>query len=57
MQSEHSKEWRQAMEEEMASLAKNKTWKYEPLPVGKNVIGCKWVYDYKYDENGRIITI
>ena len=22
---------------------------------GKNVIGCKWVYAYKYDENGLVI--
>jgi len=43
------------MEQEMLSLAENTTWKYEQLPIGRNAIGCKWVYDYKYDEHGQII--
>ncbi|PNX68168.1 retrotransposon-related protein, partial [Trifolium pratense] len=31
-------------QEEMQSLHKNMTWEVVPLPVGKTVIGCKWVY-------------
>ena len=41
--------WVVAMEEEMQSLHKNKTWEVVPLPVGKSAIGCKWVYKRKED--------
>ena len=41
--------WLVAMEEEMQSLHKNKTWEVVPLPVGKTAIGCKWVYKRKED--------
>ena len=33
--------WLVAMDEEMQSLHKNKTWEVVPLPVGKIAIGCK----------------
>ena len=39
-----SESWFIAMEEEMQSLHKNKTWEVVPLPIGKSTIGCKWVY-------------
>ena len=45
-----SESWLVAMEEEMQSLHKNKTWEeVVPLPVGKNTIGCKRVYKRKED--------
>ena len=44
-----SESWLVAMEEEMQSLLKNKTWEVVPLPVGKTAIGCKWVYKRKED--------
>ncbi|KAG8492333.1 hypothetical protein CXB51_009816 [Gossypium anomalum] len=39
--------WKQAMNEEMQSLHKNKTWELVTLPKGKKAIGCKWVYAKK----------
>lgn len=39
--------WLVAMEEEMESLYKNKTWEVVSLPEGKTAIGCKWVYKRK----------
>ena len=36
--------WDKAMDEEMDALDINETWDLVPLPEGKNVIGCKWVY-------------
>ena len=39
--------WAGAMEEEMQSLKKNKTWKLAQLPEGKKAIGCKWVFAKK----------
>ncbi|KAG8497200.1 hypothetical protein CXB51_008576 [Gossypium anomalum] len=39
--------WKQAMNEEMQSLHKNRTWELVTLPKGKKAIGCKWVYAKK----------
>jgi len=36
-----SSNWTGAMEDEMQSLKKNKTWKLAQLPKGKKAIGCK----------------
>ena len=37
-----------------ASLMKNKTWSLIPLLVGKNLVGCKWVYKTKFTVEGQI---
>jgi hypothetical protein len=42
------------MDEEYASLLKNGTWEFMPLPQGKNVVCCKWVYKFKYKSNNSI---
>ena len=39
--------WKEAMDEELLSLQKNKTWKLTQLPKCKKAIGCKWVYAKK----------
>ena len=36
-----------AMEEEMQSLHKNKSWELVEIPKGKRDKGCKWVYKKK----------
>jgi hypothetical protein len=46
--------WMQAMDEEMASIEKNKTWELVDPPEDKTVIGLKWVYKTKYKEDGTI---
>ena len=40
-------EWLIAMNEEMQSLSKNKTWELVPLPKGVKQEGCKWVFKKK----------
>lgn len=47
-------EWRNAVKEEMKALEKNGTWEIVDLPKGKKVVGCKWVFTPKYDENGNL---
>ena len=47
-------EWTQAMQEELEALKKNNTWKLVPLPEGKKIVGCKWVFSIKYKADGSI---
>jgi len=44
-----SSKWMCAMEEELESLKKSKTWDLVPPPHGSRVIGCKWVFKVKDD--------
>ena len=43
-----------AMKEEIEQIEKNKTWTLVPKLDDKNVIGTKWVFRNKIDENGEI---
>jgi len=40
--------------EELKALEQNGTWTVIPLPKGKHVIGCKWVYKVKYRADGSL---
>lgn len=42
------------MEDEYSSLMKNLTWGLVPLPKGRKLVLCKWVYYTKYVANGCI---
>ncbi|KAG8492966.1 hypothetical protein CXB51_010297 [Gossypium anomalum] len=44
---EDSEKWMFAMQEEMESLHKNKTWDLVKLPKGKKIVRCKWVFKKK----------
>ena len=43
------------MNEELYQIEKNKTWELVPKPQDKNVIGMKWVFKNKVNENGQVI--
>ena len=47
-------DWYKAMEELIDQIKKNETWSLVPRPDDKNVIGTKWVFRNKLDENGEI---
>ena len=42
------------MEEELSQIKKNDTWELVPRTKDKNVIGTKWVFRNKLDENGQV---
>lgn len=46
--------WQRAMDEEMASLLENKTWRVELVPEGVKPVPVKWVFKIKTDENGNV---
>ncbi|GAA0168386.1 transmembrane signal receptor [Lithospermum erythrorhizon] len=47
--------WRTAMNNEMESIKKNKTWTLTTLLKGSKIIGVKWIYKTKRDEAGNVI--
>uniref|UniRef100_A0A2N9G9X7 Uncharacterized protein n=1 Tax=Fagus sylvatica TaxID=28930 RepID=A0A2N9G9X7_FAGSY len=46
--------WANAMDEEIASIKRNQTWELVDLPNGRGVIGLKWIYKTKFNEDGSI---
>jgi hypothetical protein len=46
--------WDNAMDEEMATLDVNATWKLVVLLKDKKGIGCKWVYKVKHNAHGSV---
>ena len=48
-------DWKNAMKEELDQIIKNDTWKLVPRPSDKNVIGTKWVFRNKMNEDGTVV--
>jgi hypothetical protein len=46
--------WVTAMHDELTALDSTHTWDLVPLPDGKNVIGCKWVFKVKTHSDGSL---
>jgi hypothetical protein len=49
-----SPKWKEAMENEILALHKNKTWHLVPPKHGVNLIDCKWVFKVKRKADGTI---
>jgi hypothetical protein len=47
-------DWDTTMNEEYLSLMENNTWDLVPLPKGRKLVRCKWVYRTKYASDGSI---
>ena len=47
-------DWDAAMDEEYRSLMVNDTWDLVPLPKGRKLVRCKWVYRTKYASDGSV---
>ncbi|GJV80957.1 retrovirus-related pol polyprotein from transposon TNT 1-94 [Tanacetum coccineum] len=46
--------WKEAMQEEIEALHKNKTWELVPLPGDRKPIGNKWVYKIKKNGDDQV---
>ena len=42
------------MQEEYNSLLENQTWNLVPLPSGRKLVRCRWVYRTKRAKDGQI---
>ncbi|CAL1354455.1 unnamed protein product [Linum trigynum] len=51
----HDEEWAYTMLEELSQFEYLKVWELVPRPLGKTIIGTKWVFRNKSDEEGNII--
>lgn len=49
-----SKEWLKAMDEEMVSLDKNRTWTLTSLPSSRRAIANRWLYKVKENADGTV---
>ena len=53
-QAVHDPLWREAMDKEIQALEATKSWVLTPLPPGKRLVGCKWVYRVKLNPDGSV---
>ncbi|KAM0011112.1 putative RNA-directed DNA polymerase [Helianthus debilis subsp. tardiflorus] len=53
-QASKESKWMRAMESEIESIERNKTWELTELPKGSKSIGVKWVYKTKLNEKGEV---
>ncbi|KAL9254434.1 Retrovirus-related Pol polyprotein from transposon RE1-like protein [Drosera capensis] len=47
--------WVDSMQEELNEFERNEVWYLTPRPKNYPIIGCKWVFRNKSDENGTVI--
>ena len=43
------------MQEELVQFERNNVWTLVPVPDGKTIIGTRWVFRNKIDEDGVVI--
>ena len=43
------------MQEELVNFERNKVWHLVPRPTDRSVIGTRWVFKNKFDEQGNVI--
>ena len=48
-------DWVNAMHEELNNFTRNQVWELVERPKNNNVIGTKWVYRNKQDQDGIVV--
>ncbi|GJU20387.1 ribonuclease H-like domain-containing protein [Tanacetum coccineum] len=46
--------WKAAMDFEMSALLSNSTWDLVPPHSHVNIVGCRWLYQHKFDSFGNL---
>ncbi|GKD99033.1 retrovirus-related pol polyprotein from transposon TNT 1-94 [Tanacetum coccineum] len=54
IESQEKEGWVIAMQEELNQFERNKVWTLVPKPHGKTIIGTKWIWKNKMDEEGVV---
>ena len=54
MESLYLEEWTLAMNDEINALKKNKTSEVVDKPIGRNIVGSKWVFKPKWNADGTL---
>ena len=47
--------WVEAMHDELLQFQRNDVWTLVPRPKGEHIIGTKWIFSNKTDEEGNVI--
>jgi hypothetical protein len=47
--------WVKSMNDELDQIEKNNTWEMVHRPKGKNIIGSKWIFKNKLNEQGQVV--
>ncbi|XP_073137104.1 uncharacterized protein [Henckelia pumila] len=47
--------WIEAMQEELNQFTRNKVWNLVPRPTNQNIIGTRWVFRNKLNEDGTVV--
>jgi hypothetical protein len=50
----NSEKWKEAMKDEINSLAKNATWDLVEIPRNRKTVGCKWVNKLKKGVDDKV---
>ena len=48
-------DWVNAMHEELNNFTRNQVWEFVERPKGHNVIGTKWIFHNKQDQDGIVV--
>ena len=54
VESWHSKKWTWAMKDEINALKKNKSFEVLDKPIGRNIVGSKWVFKTKRNADSTL---
>lgn len=55
LKSPNYKLWQEAMSEEINTMTKRKVWTLVPKPANKQILGCRWVYNIKKNDENKIV--
>ena len=53
--SSKNNDWINAMNDKLNQIEKKQTWELVPRPKGMNLIGIKWIFNNKFNEDGQVI--